>query len=81
MKSLGYKTFSPIINESYDTYEDSAERFYMVMKEIKRLCSKSKEELIEMFKQVDDVLNYNYNLYFSKQLELRDELIRRVKNE
>ena len=81
LHKLGYKTFSPIINESYDTYEDSAERFYMVMKEIKRLCSKSKEELIEMFKQVDDVLNYNYNLYFSKQLELRDELIRRVKNE
>jgi len=81
LHKLGYKTFHPIINESYDTYEDSAERFYRVMKEVKRLCSKSKEELIEMFKQVDDVLNYNYNLYFSKKLELRDELIRRVKNE
>ena len=81
LHKLGYKTFSPIINESYDSNEDSAERFYLVMKEVKRLCSKSKEELIEMFKQVDDILNYNYNLYFSKQLELRDELIRRVKNE
>jgi hypothetical protein len=81
LHKLGYKTFHPIINENYDLNEDSAERFYLVMKEIKRLCSKSRKELIEMFKQVDDILEYNYNLYFSKRLELRNELVYRLKNE
>ena len=81
LHKLGYKTFHPIINENYDLNEDSAERFYLVMKEIKRLCSKSKQELVEMFKQVDDILDYNYNLYFSKRLELRNELVYRLKNE
>ena len=81
LHKLGYKTFSPIINESYDTYDDPAERFYMVMKEVKRLCSKSNKELVNIFKDLNDILDYNYNLYFSKKLELRNELVRRLKNE
>ena len=81
LHKLGYKTFNPIINERYDTYEDPAERFYMVMKEVKRLCSKSNKELVNIFKDLNDILDYNYNLYFSKQLELQNELIRRLKNE
>ena len=53
----------------------------MVMKEVKRLCSKSNKELVNIFKDLNDILDYNYNLYFSKKLELRNELVRRLKNE
>ena len=45
LREIGYKTFSPWINESYDEEVDNDKRFFMILDEIKRLCSMSKEEI------------------------------------
>jgi hypothetical protein len=45
LKKLGFKTFHPYIDESYDLEEDTATRMNMIAAEIKRLCLMSKEEI------------------------------------
>lgn len=59
LKTLGFKTFSPFIDESYDSELDNKKRFDMVFNEIIRLNSLPKEELDEMLKSMDDILKYN----------------------
>ena len=59
LKELGFKTFSPFIDESYDSEIDDKKRFEMVYNEIIRLNSLSKEECDEMLKSLNDVLIFN----------------------
>ena len=37
LQILGYKTFSPYIDESYDLIENNKERFYAIVNEIDRI--------------------------------------------
>lgn len=61
LKSLGFKTFSDIIDESYDVEEVFYKRLLMVFEEIKRLCSLEVNTLKEKIKQMDDIVNHNYD--------------------
>lgn len=45
LKSQGYETFSPYINEEYDNIVDPCARLVAVIKEIDRLCNKSEQEI------------------------------------
>jgi len=60
LKELGYKTFSPYIDESYDTVTDDATRMVMISKEIKRLCELSPSELTEFLNNVREICKFNY---------------------
>lgn len=44
MRKLGYKTFSPYIDESYDTIEDNDQRMLAIANEVERLNKLSPEE-------------------------------------
>ena len=61
LRHLGFKTFSPFIDESYDDEPDESKRVNMVYNEIKRLCSMSKEELHNWYWQMEDILLHNRN--------------------
>ena len=62
LKSMGYKTFSPFIDESYDLVEDNVKRMEMIKSEIKRICNMEKKELHKIYyDMMDDVLLYNRN--------------------
>jgi hypothetical protein len=61
LQSLGFKTFHPFIDESYDNEPDEAKRMNMIVKEINRLCSMSKEQIHEWFWQMEDILIHNHN--------------------
>ena len=59
LREIGYKTFHPWINESYDEEVDNDKRFFMILDEIKRLCSMSKEEIHKWYYEMEDILLYN----------------------
>lgn len=60
-KSLGFKTFEPFIDESYDTVEDPKHRIKLVLRQIDILCSMPFEKLEEQVNELKDILDYNYN--------------------
>lgn len=61
LKSLGYKSFSPYINESYDEIEDDMLRLVAVAKEVKRLCEMSRMELDEFLVGCRKICEFNWN--------------------
>tara|TARA_R100001594_G_scaffold137762_1_gene181002 strand:+ start:15 stop:872 length:858 start_codon:yes stop_codon:yes gene_type:complete len=63
LKSYGFKTFSGIIDESYDKETDLNKKIDMVMSELLRLSKKSNEELFEITKKVNSVVNHNYDIF------------------
>lgn len=69
LKILGYKTFSPYINESYDLIEDNKERFHAVIKEIDRINNLSKQEFIDLIVNVQPIIKHNFKILFESILE------------
>jgi len=71
LREIGYKTFHPWINESYDEEVDNDKRFFMILDEIKRLCSMSKEEIHKWYYEMEDILLYNQEHFANYKLEDR----------
>lgn len=66
LKKLGYKTFTPYINEHYDTIENDEDRMNAVWAEVERLCAFSDAEWLEWQKGIVDIVNYNYEVLTTK---------------
>jgi len=66
LKEIGYKTFSPWIDESYDYETNESARMLMIVKEIKRLCELSLLELTDFLNNIKEICNYNYDILLSK---------------
>lgn len=62
LKELGYKTFHPFIDESYDSMIDDEKRMLAVLIEAKRLCSLNEYEVKEFRSNIIDICKYNYNV-------------------
>jgi hypothetical protein len=69
LKSIGFKTFHPFIDESYDLEEDADKRFEMVLNEIKKLNEMPIEEFDKLIENVFEVLVHNQNhlISFAKE--------------
>jgi hypothetical protein len=61
LRDLGFKTFSPLINESYDECTDFRNRFKLINAEISRLSALSLSEIHDIYYQLTDVLIHNQN--------------------
>lgn len=61
LKDMGYKTFHPMINESYDNYS-TWDRLELIVKEIHRIKSLSPVERLTWFESMIDILNHNYDV-------------------
>lgn len=61
LKLLGFKTFSGIIDESYDNEPDDSLRLIKILNEITRLCHLSDIELESFKKQALGIVEYNFN--------------------
>jgi hypothetical protein len=59
LRELGFKTFSPWIDESYDLELDDRKRAQMIYAEIKRLCSMTLEDLHKWYWEMEDILLHN----------------------
>ena len=72
LKSYGFKTFDSWWDESYDQIEDPIKRIQAVVKIIKDICAMSAEELEGMLCGMNYILDYNYNLFYSKEFVQRE---------
>lgn len=66
LKDLGYKTFSPWINEDYDDEYDDYKRLLMINQEIKRLSELPPNELKEFLIFARKIVEYNFNILLAK---------------
>ena len=65
LKKLGYKTFAPLIDETYDTIINDDDRFEAIWKEITRLLQKTPNEWIQWQTDIKQILEYNKNHFYS----------------
>lgn len=66
LKKLGFKTFHPYIDESYDLIENDEDRLLAVVNEVERLSKKTTGEWMDLLKAVEEVVNYNFNVLINK---------------
>jgi hypothetical protein len=67
LHKVGFKTFSPFINETYDQIENTEDRFRAIQTEIARLATLSIEELLALAAEYRSIFEYNQKLFFEKQ--------------
>lgn len=72
LRGMGYKTFTPYINESYDIEEDDDVRLNMIVAEIERLGAFSDEQWIEWQHQIKNIVEYNFNMIQSRVINNPD---------
>lgn len=60
MRRLGFQTFAPYIDESYDEESSSEARLQMAMNEVRRLMTMPKAQLHELYDALADRLAHNY---------------------
>jgi len=79
LRSLGFKTFHPFINEEYDSELDNNKRLELVLKEIYRLSQKSISEIDKWYRDIFHILEYNQNLLLDQAFS--KEYLQRVYND
>ena len=67
LHKLGYKTFDPWIDESYDSEIDDFKRMLMIAEEVKRLCNLPKDELTKFLLECKKITKWNVDLLLSKK--------------
>lgn len=65
-RSIGYRSFSEIIDESYDLEEDDGKRMLMIVKEIERLCNLDEEQLRAFLTKAKEICDHNYKTLVTK---------------
>lgn len=78
LRELGYKTFSPYIDETYDTIEDDSDRLFAIIKEVERLCNLNKEELETFLIEVKKIVEHNYRFLMNKKTKLRESYVTKL---
>ncbi|MBM5787268.1 MAG: hypothetical protein FJ375_00870 [Pelagibacterales bacterium] len=80
LKRLGFKTFEPFIDESYDSEIDPKIRIVKIEKEIEKLANKSIEEIHNWYYSIKDILIYNQkHLYTFAEYECFEEIFKQIK--
>jgi hypothetical protein len=76
LKSYGFRTFDQWIDESYDQEPDHYIRIEMITAEIKRLCLLDPADLKQMHREMQEVLEHNFNHFYGKFKDIIvDELV------
>lgn len=70
LRELGYKTFDPVIDESYDLEQDDSIRLKKILHEANRLCNLSNDELVEFCDKLLPIVNHNFAVLKSKSNHL-----------
>jgi hypothetical protein len=64
LRSMGFKTFNGIIDESYDTIENNQDRWHAVCKVLDWICKQDQLELIEKSRPI---VEHNFNILMSRE--------------
>jgi hypothetical protein len=68
LRELGYKTFHPFINESYDTIDDHGDRMISIVNEIERLCKMDKNEFKSWRSNIEPIVKHNKMILDNKKI-------------
>jgi len=69
LRTLGYKTFHPYIDESYDDEFDDCARMKKIINEIERISNMSDQEVREFCKNVKPICDHNQEVLKSKTVD------------
>jgi hypothetical protein len=69
LKKLGFKTFSDFWDESYDDEQNFEKRIEKIIELLLVLAEKTEDELLEITKQMSNILEHNYNNFLTKSRE------------
>lgn len=67
LKKMGYKTFSPWIDESYDLIEDPLDRLHKICLEVKRIVELDENTLDEYRHHLIPIIEHNYELLMNNK--------------
>lgn len=80
LKKIGFQTFAPYIDESYDKEADPVKRMELIFNEIDRLCNMSIDQIHQLYCDLWPRLLHNYE-HFKNQIpniaeeEINDEIL------
>lgn len=60
LKQLGYKTFDPVIDESYDHIVDHQERFQSAFEQVEKIINMTDDQLNLLLYELSPILLHNY---------------------
>lgn len=80
LRRLGFKTFEPFIDESYDLEIDSKIRMQKIETEIEKLKNKSIGEIHDWYYSIKDILLHNQrHMYSFETYECFEEIFEKIK--
>jgi hypothetical protein len=65
LRNFGFKTFDHWWDESYDIIQDPVDRLLAITDIISYVAEKPKKDLIKMLYEMEPILKYNYNHYYT----------------
>lgn len=78
LHSKGFQTFDDFVDETYDTILNPEQRFLSVVKEVEKICVKSRNEIVEYLRSIEKRLEHNFhtlkNLENTEIQELKEKL-------
>jgi|LakMenE01Jun11ns_1017448.scaffolds.fasta_scaffold9843754_2 hypothetical protein len=79
LRNLGFRTFSDIIDESYDEILDPTKRWKLAFDQVRNLCNRDQHEVLAKIKPI---VEHNYNLLVNRDWtgEAVDQIISKVKS-
>jgi hypothetical protein len=67
LRRYGFRTFDTIIDETYDTIQDPAERLIAVVAELRRIASLDTAQKQKLYSDMREIARYNQELFFSTE--------------
>ena len=67
LKELGYQTFHPYIDETYDTIQDDYQRMKCIIREVDRLSHMTKEQELEFINNITPIVKHNLRTLLNRK--------------
>ena len=80
IKTKGFKTFEPFIDETYDTIEDPIDRMQVLLQEIDRLVTLPIDSIRKEVLQYADVLESNFQTVMNLETVETKKIVQRLLN-
>jgi hypothetical protein len=82
LRSYGFKTFSPWINESYDSEPDIIKRMQLIVDEMVKISKLSLDQKENLLRHLKEIATFNKNHFFSKKFfnKIQTELVENLKS-
>lgn len=67
LRDMGYETFSPFIDESYDNIQDDYDRLDRITQIIKDMCSKDEKYWVDLYEKILPIVEHNFQHLANKK--------------